>query len=144
MKYTYEDVLRANQMAIEAHGDQMYGDKPYLYHLIAVENEVIAILGVEAFLERIVAVLHDIIEDTDITHADLVEAFGVEVADAVRALSKLEFEEYYLYIDRVRGNSLALFIKKCDTMCNLKQSFREQRHKGIIKYTTQLQLLEAK
>lgn len=144
MYYGYEHVLEATTLAIGAHNDQMYGDKPYLYHLTQVENEVIAILGVEAFRERIVAVLHDIIEDTPVKYHDLKERFGAEIADAVWAVTKIPGEEYYVYIDRVRANPLALFIKKCDTMCNLKQSFKEQRHKGIIKYTTQLQLLEAK
>lgn len=144
MEYTYEMLLDATNFAIEAHGDQMYGDMPYLYHLSQVENNVIRVLGVDAFKERIVAILHDVIEDTHILYDDLQLHFGKDVADSVMALTKLAGEDYYDYIARCRANPVALIVKKCDTMANLTQSFKEQRHKGIIKYTTQLQLLEAK
>ena len=144
MDYTYAMLQDATSFAIEAHGDQMYGDKPYLYHLSQVENNVIRVLGVDAYLERIVAVLHDVIEDTAVMFPEIVERFGREVANAVWALTKVKHEDYYCYIERVRANPVALIVKKCDTMANLTQSFSEQRHKGIIKYTTQLQLLEAK
>ncbi len=144
MEYNYELLQRATNFAIEAHGDQMYGDKPYLYHLSQVENNVIRVLGVDAFKERIVAMLHDVIEDTDVAWFELVGMFGKEITDAVQAMSKIDGEDYYDYIARCRANPIALLVKKCDTMANLTQSFTEQRHKGIIKYTTQLQLLEAK
>lgn len=143
MIYDYDLLQCATDFAIHAHGDQMYGDKPYLYHLSQVENNVIRVLGVDAFKERIVAVLHDTIEDTELTWGDLTR-FGQVVADAVWAMSKIDGEDYYDYIARCRANPIALIVKKCDTMANLTQSFTEQRHKGIIKYTTQLQLLEAK
>lgn len=144
MIYDYALLELATNFAIEAHGDQKYGDKPYLYHLSQVENNVIRVLGVDAFKERIVAVLHDVIEDTNVTRWAVKEKFGTEVSDAVLAMSKIDGEDYYDYISRCRANPVALLVKKCDTMANLTQSFTEQRHKGIIKYTTQLQLLEAK
>lgn len=134
----------ATDFATLAHGAQKYGDKPYLYHLSQVENNVIRVLGVTAFKERIVAILHDVLEDTDRTYGEVEFLFGKKAADAVLALTKKEGEDYYDYIARCRANSVALIVKKCDTLANLTQSFVEQRHKGIIKYTTQLQLLEAK
>lgn len=144
MDYNFLTLQEATNFAIEAHGDQMYGDKPYLYHLSQVENNVIRVLGVTAFKERIVAVLHDVIEDTSMRYTDVRDKFGKEIADAVWAMTKMPQEDYYTYIERVRAHPVALLVKKCDTMANLTQSFTEQRHKGIIKYTTQLQLLEAK
>lgn len=144
MDYNFLILKEATDFAIEAHGDQMYGDKPYLYHLSQVENNVIRVLGVTAFKERIVAVLHDVLEDTPTLKYTITRIFGVEVAEAVYAMTKFDDEDYYSYIERVRANPVALLVKKCDTMANLTQSFTEQRHKGIIKYTTQLQLLEAK
>lgn len=144
MEYDYALLQLATDFAIAAHGDQMYGDKPYLYHLSQVENNVIRVLGVTAFEERIVAVLHDVLEDTDVTFEQLENRFGWSVATSVESLSKRNGEDYYDYIARCRSDRVALLVKKCDTMGNLMQSFIEQRHKGIIKYTTQLQLLEAK
>ena len=45
-----------------------------------------------------VALLHDTIEDAGVTHALLVEKFGIRVADAVSALSRNETIEYNLQI----------------------------------------------
>ena len=41
-----------------------------------------------------VAILHDTIEDSDVTYQDLVENFGVKVANAVLALSRDESVEF--------------------------------------------------
>ena len=61
-----EEVKRAREFAIKAHGDQMYGDEPYIVHL----DEVAGILHEFGIMETIftnayiVAYLHDTIEDT--------------------------------------------------------------------------------
>ena len=65
---------------------------PYLMHFSMVAMEVIAALGKEPGLDGDLAVqcalLHDTIEDTDTTYDQLVETFGLAVADGVQALSK--------------------------------------------------------
>jgi len=74
------------------HGQRMIeSDLPYLVHLTTVAAEVIAALpqeGVSPDLAVICALLHDTIEDTSTTVAELVERFGSEVAAGVQALSK--------------------------------------------------------
>jgi hypothetical protein len=58
------------------------------------------------------ALLHDVVEDTDVTLADIRVAFGRDVADTVDALTRREGEDYQsCYIYRVRANPLARIIK---------------------------------
>lgn len=143
MTYTALDVLRAWETAKLWHKGQMYGDVDYMFHITAVHDKVVEVYGHQAYLERVVAMLHDIIEDTLYTEAQLYEDFGGEAFEAVYAMTKRPGEDYFDYIPRVKVNPIAVKVKKCDSFCNLTQSFKEQRHKGIIKYTTVLQLLEA-
>lgn len=69
-------------------------DIPYLMHFSLVAMEVIAALEEESGLDGNLAVqcalLHDTLEDTDTTHAELVQIFGLAVADGVLALTKDE------------------------------------------------------
>ena len=77
----------AKQFAISKHGNQKYGEVPYVIHL----NHVIAILAEHGYVNdgAIMSAgwLHDTIEDTDTTHAMLVLEFGKEIADIVWAVS---------------------------------------------------------
>lgn len=73
---TTDDVLRARTFAIEAHGEQRYGDQPYSVHLDAVAG-LLEPYGADA---QMIGYLHDVVEDTAIT-ADRVRA---ELASAWR------------------------------------------------------------
>lgn len=143
MPYTILDVHRAMVLAATWHENQMYGEMNYMYHIMGVHDKVVEVYGKKCYLERIVALLHDILEDTDYSEDQLYEDFGAEAGNAVVAMTKRPGEDYFEYIPRVKGNSVARRVKKCDSFKNLEQSFKEQRHKGIIKYTTVLQMLEA-
>ena len=63
--------------------------------------------------EKIVGMLHDVIEDTDWTFEALeAEGFSKEVIDALRCVTKVsEKENYDDFIDRVRKNPLAVAVK---------------------------------
>jgi (p)ppGpp synthase/HD superfamily hydrolase len=74
---------RARSFAIAAHGEQKYGDKPYVSHLDAVAD-LVARYGEEAV---VVAYLHDTVEDTSATIEDIESIFGVRVAACVRLLT---------------------------------------------------------
>ncbi|MFN3202897.1 MAG: HD domain-containing protein [Bradymonadia bacterium] len=70
----------ARAFAIEAHGDQRYGDDPYATHLDAV----VSILDTHGFEHMAIAgYLHDTLEDTDVTFDDICTRFGEQVARAV-------------------------------------------------------------
>ena len=90
--------ISAYRFAAEAHWKKKQlvpgTDIPYLMHFTLVAMEVIAALEKESNLDGDLAVqcalLHDTIEDTDTTYEQLVERFGIAVADGVNALTKNE------------------------------------------------------
>ena len=71
--------------------------------------------------EKIVGVLHDVIEDTDWTFEKLAEeGFSQEVISALRCVTKLsENENYDEFIDRVKKNPLAVAVKINDLTDNM-------------------------
>lgn len=77
----YEDF---RTFAIYAHGDQQYGPMPYAFHLASVENNLI-FFGYKESHYRAAAWLHDVVEDTKITHDKVYQLFGAKVASMVWA-----------------------------------------------------------
>ena len=69
-------------------GQTRKSGEPYITHPVAVA-QVLAELGLD--VETLVAaILHDTIEDTPLTHAEIVEAFGESVAELVEGVTKLD------------------------------------------------------
>lgn len=134
---------RAMKFAIEAHGDQMYGDHPYSYHLSQVVDNVKLRKAGDQMLPVFVAVawLHDTLEDTDATFEELEKQFGLAVAYSVRCLTKSKGEPYDRYIQSCIDCGIAREVKICDTMANLTESFKSGNAKGLSKYPKQLHML---
>lgn len=89
-----ERYVAAMRFAAERHHAQRVPgtELPYLVHVVSVAAETIAALapGLDADLAVSCALLHDTIEDTETTYAEVAERFGRAVADGVQALSKDE------------------------------------------------------
>jgi guanosine-3',5'-bis(diphosphate) 3'-pyrophosphohydrolase len=85
---------QALQFAVMAHGNQVRkGNEhiPYVFHCVDVANEVIYYSGLkvpELEIASVIAILHDTVEDTIVTFEDLVDQFGLKIAQGVLALSK--------------------------------------------------------
>ncbi|UOL48457.1 putative phosphodiesterase [Pseudomonas phage Kremar] len=136
---------KAERFAIKAHGDQKYGDHPYVYHLKqVVENVKIRMKG-DPLLSTYVAVawLHDTMEDCGVTFKQIQDEFGLAIADAVKRLTKTKEMEYEHYLAGCIVSAVAREVKICDTMANLLESFRNNREKGMLKYPKQLAILTA-
>ena len=110
---------RAIEIARQAHAGQVdKGGADYIGHPLRVmemgKNEE----------EKIIGVLHDVVEDSDWTFEMLEsEGFSSEVIEALRCLTKLsEDEEYDHFITRVKSNRLAIKVKLCDLVDNLDSS----------------------
>ena len=69
-----------------------------------------------------IAILHDIVEDTEVAVDEIKTGFGTVVAEAVDAVSKRDSESYREYIDRVSRNKLALQVKLEDLRDNSRPS----------------------
>ncbi|NNG01240.1 MAG: bifunctional (p)ppGpp synthetase/guanosine-3',5'-bis(diphosphate) 3'-pyrophosphohydrolase [Desulfobacteraceae bacterium] len=89
-----ETYIKALKFAANAHNGQTIPgtDLPYVIHPTMVAMEIITALGHEEDLDGDLAVqcalLHDVIEDTDITYDALAAEFDSDVADGVQALTK--------------------------------------------------------
>ena len=59
----------------------------------------------------VVALLHDVIEDSDITLEILSKYFNDDIITALRVLTKKENDDYVMYIKRVKTNKLATKVK---------------------------------
>ena len=110
------DLQRAIQIATEAHKNQYdrYG-APFLEHVTRVMN------AGKTEDEKIVGVLHDIIEKTgwDLKKLQM-EGFRKNIIEAVRCLSKTsDKEDYELLIERVKTNTLAVKVKLNDLTDNM-------------------------
>lgn len=107
---------RAIQIATEAHKGQLdKAGRDYIGHPLRVME-----MG-KTEDEKIVGVLHDVIEDTDWTFEMLeAEGFSREVIEALRCVTKLaENENYDDFIERVKKNPLAVAVKINDLTDNM-------------------------
>ena len=107
---------RAIQIATEAHRGQVdKAGNDYILHPLRVME-----LG-NTLEEKIVGVLHDVVEDTDWTFERLAdEGFSPIILDALRCVTKLsEDEPYDHFISRVQANPLAITVKLNDLSDNM-------------------------
>jgi guanosine-3',5'-bis(diphosphate) 3'-pyrophosphohydrolase len=102
-------------LATEAHAGQTdKGGYPYILHPIRV------MLAMKSDEAKIVAVLHDVIEDTPVKIADIKEAgYSEEVIAGLLAMTHKHNEPYFDYIDRVNDNDLAREVKLADLTDNM-------------------------
>ncbi|MCP3772306.1 GTP pyrophosphokinase [Paenibacillus sp. MZ04-78.2] len=104
------DLTKAILIATAAHQAQLdKGNQPYILHplrlmLQAPDND-----------SRIVAVLHDVIEDSDMTMEALrQEGFAEHLLEALDCLTRRENESYNRFLQRIKPNALARFVKLLD------------------------------
>lgn len=124
----------AIMLAVDAHcGQTDKGGSPYILHPLRV------MLAMKSDDERIVAMLHDVVEDSDYTLEAVAYDFGPRVTEAVDALTKRKGERYDAYLARVSANPLAKSVKLADLAdnCDLSRLRREptaEDHKRRTKY----------
>jgi (p)ppGpp synthase/HD superfamily hydrolase len=109
---TLEDAIA---LAVEKHrGQKDRAGAPYILHPL----RVMARVATDA--ERMAAVLHDVVEDSDVTVEDLRRAgYPEQVVAAVDRLSKREGEGYEAFIERIAGDALAVRVKLADLEDNM-------------------------
>jgi (p)ppGpp synthase/HD superfamily hydrolase len=107
-------------------------DKPYSVHLQMVVDYCLKysnLIPDNKQLETVICACwcHDLIEDTRLTYNDVKEATSTEIAEIVYALTNEKGknrkeranEKYY---EGIRQNRLAVFVKLCDRLANIKYS----------------------
>ncbi len=136
-----DSVMNAVEFAKEKHGNQRYGDLPYLFHLhsVAWQAEIIRLKCLPTCDRHVIfcaAYLHDVLEDTDAKYSDLVSGWGEEVAEIVYAvtdeLGRNRTERKAKTYPKIVGNKQALLIKLADRIANVKHAI-EQGNNQILK-----------
>lgn len=105
---------RAIEIAARVHAGQVdKGGAPYILHPLRV------MLSVAPGAQQIVAVLHDVVEDSEVTFEDLErEGFSDEVISGLRAVTKIEGESYEDFVARAALDPVGKAVKLADLMEN--------------------------
>lgn len=118
---------KTRDYAIYKHGNQTYGDVPYVKHL----DDVIYILiehGFDKDKYILSGYLHDIIEDTDTSYNDINKAFGKEIAEIIYCLTdelgKNRKERKEKTYSKLRTNTDSVIIKLADRIANIQNGIK--------------------
>ena len=141
MIYT-DKTKKAMKLCYEAHKDQV--DKsglPYVFHPAHVAEQMTD----EA--TTIVALLHDVVEDTDYTLEDLAaEGFEKEILEAVALMTHEDDVPYLDYVAKLKNNPIARAVKLADLAHNSDLSrigeIDEETRKRLEKYKKAIALLK--
>ena len=102
-------IMKAYNLANEKHKDQKRGSgEPYIIHPLQVAY-TLACIGLDS-KTICAALLHDIVEDTDITNEDLVREFGDEIAEMVAGVTKLSNIQFASVEDTQVENYRRMFL----------------------------------
>jgi len=104
-----DEIVRAYQLGAKAHlGQFRKSGEAYICHPVSV-----AITLAEMRMDArgiMAAILHDVVEDTDITHQELAEEFGEEVADLVDGVTKLTKIDNKTHAEKQAENVRKMFL----------------------------------
>lgn len=143
MIYT-ELTKKALKISFEAHKNQV--DKsgmPYVYHPFHLAEQM------DAEETVIVALLHDVVEDTDYTLEDIrAMGFSDSVIDALALMTHDKSVPYMDYVAKIKSNPIAKAVKLADLKHNSDLSrlsiVDEKAVKRVEKYTEAIKLLTDK
>ncbi len=108
-------ISKALLFATTGHINQIdKGGEDYILHPIRIMQNM------DTIEEKLVAILHDTMEDCKATEEDL-KNIGMpkDVIEAVKVITKEKREDYYKYIKRVKQNSIARRVKMADLEDNM-------------------------
>lgn len=138
-----ENIKKAALLSYKAHeGQYDKGGYPYFMHPLHLAEQM------DTEDEIITALLHDVIEDTDITLEELIkEGFSSEVISALRLLTRSEGEDYMEYVKKIKkAGGIALKIKLADLEHNMTFSrvgkAGERDKKRMEKYAKAIEILK--
>lgn len=104
---------RALRLAYEAHqGQTDKSGQPYIFHPYHLAEQM------TDEISACVALLHDVVEDTDVTFAELEQIFPKAVTDALRLLTHEIGTDYFEYIRAIKKDPVAKKVKLADLAHN--------------------------
>ena len=134
-------IEQAKKFAVQAHGEQKYGVKPYVVHLEAVVSH----LKDYGETAQIIAYLHDVVEDTEVSYEEVKDYFGQFVADCVAIVTnqpgssrKERKKKTYKKMAKVSGDlELALIVKAADRLANIQACVADDNFKQLDVYKSE-------
>lgn len=132
-------IRRAFDLALDAHKEmRRKSGEPYIYHPIAVARIVAEEIGLGA-VSIACALLHDVVEDTDYTIADMEQLFGKKVATIIDGLTKIsgifdqdisiQAENFRKMLLTISDDVRVILIKLADRLHNMRTMDAMPRHK---------------
>ena len=143
MIYT-DKTKKAIKLCFEAHKDQV--DKsgmPYVFHPFHVAEQM------KDEVTTIVALLHDVVEDTKYTLDDIAaRGFGQDVVDALALMTHDKNVPYLEYVAKLKNNPVARAVKLADLAHNSDPTrldvVDEKAEERFEKYKKAIEILESK
>jgi guanosine-3',5'-bis(diphosphate) 3'-pyrophosphohydrolase len=142
---SYGEMLRALSLAAQAHREQRRkgSGEPYVNHLIDVAEILARVADVRDVEVLAAAVLHDVVEDTSVSAADLEREFGARVRVLVDALTddkslpklerkRLQIEHMQHASDEVRRIKLA---DHCSNIATLPDEWPAERKREYLDWS---------
>ena len=130
-----QNIKKAVNIAFKAHeGQYDKGGYPYIMHSLHLAEEM------TTENEVITALLHDVLEDSEISLDFIKEqGFSEDVTNALVSLTRRKDEEYSEYIKRIKNTGgIALSVKKADLRHNMAlerlENLTEKDKERLIKY----------
>ncbi|MBQ7154464.1 MAG: bifunctional (p)ppGpp synthetase/guanosine-3',5'-bis(diphosphate) 3'-pyrophosphohydrolase [Synergistaceae bacterium] len=126
------------------HGQKDKAGRPYIVHVLHVAEQM------DDEFSACAALLHDTLEDTELSPEVLEREFPREVVEAVKLLTHQEGTDYFEYVRRVAQNPIARKVKRADLAHNLDisrfdmcaESLVESARKRSNKYLEALRVLQ--
>lgn len=132
---------KAVELAEQAHKGQKYGDSDYFdAHVMPVAAEYKTLFGDD--IDGIcTALLHDVIEDGDVSYKQIEVEFGFSVAQSISYLTKIKSDNYADYMLKLTEDVMACKVKYCDSMVNLEKCISTCQFERAKKYLENLNYL---
>lgn len=136
-----QEIRRAFEMAMEAHKDvRRKSGEPYIYHPIAVAQIAAEEIGLGT-TSIVCSLLHDVVEDTDITLEEIELEFGKKVARIIDGLTKIsgvfdpnssmQAENFRKMLLTLADDVRVILIKLADRLHNMRTMEFMARHKQL-------------
>lgn len=139
MIYTV-NTRKAMKIAYNAHEGQLdRSGVPYVFHPFHLAEQM------KTEEECIVALLHDVVEDTDVTFEQLKEEFSDKIIQALKLLTHDDSVEYMDYIRDIKDNPIAKNVKLADLKHNSDMTrldeWTEKDARRNLKYAEAIKIL---
>lgn len=136
-----ELIKKAFKLAVEAHKDmRRKSGEPYIFHPIAVAQICVEEMGL-GVTSIAAALLHDVVEDTDISLADIEKQFGAKIARIIDGLTKIkdvsdnvsstQAENFKKVILTLAEDVRVILIKIADRLHNMRTLDSMAQHKQL-------------